>query len=192
MKRDREVHFSPEEERALNELKAEYRKLLLEKENRGSRPSVRIRPPKALSGNAGRMLTAGLLAVSVICLLAAAAMLFRTFLPLPAPAAYSAAHAALSERLAPPPPEDFPDAGVMINTAGPDQLILLPGVGPVLAERIIEEREKNGYFRLPEDLLAVRGIGTAALKKLRPLISFAVPEESACPDLPDGAEETAE
>ena len=60
--------------------------------------------------------------------------------------------------------------------AGKDELTQLPGVGPALAERIIEEREKNGAFRLPEDLLAVRGIGAATLQRLLPYISLQTPE----------------
>ena len=191
MKRDREVHFSAEEERALNELKAEYRKLLAVQERRPGRLPDRFRRPGVRAGNAGRRLTAVFLAACALCLLAAAARLFRTFLPLPAPASYPAAIAAPAERLG-QPYGNLSGGGIMVNAAGTDELILLPGVGPVLAERIIEEREKNGYFRLPEDLLSVRGIGAAALEKLRPLISLAVPEEPESPDQPDSQEETAE
>lgn len=189
MKRDREIHFSPEEERALNSLKSEYRKLLSRKEHGTGRLPVRSRLPRALSGRAGRRLTAGFLAAGAFCLLAAAVLIARAFLPLPAPAAYRAVRAAPAERLG-PAPESLSGGGVMVNAADADQLTLLPGIGPVLAERIIEEREKNGYFRLPEDLLSVRGIGTAALKKLRPLISLAVPDEPEYLDKPDGAEES--
>ena len=189
MKRDREIHFSPEEERALNSLKSEYRKLLSRKEHGTGRLPVRIRLPRALSGSAGRRLTAGFLGAGAFCLLAAAVLIARAFLPLPAPEAYRAVRAAPAERLG-PAPESLSGGGVMVNAADADQLTLLPGIGPVLAERIIEEREKNGYFRLPEDLLSVRGIGTAALKKLRPLISLAVPDEPEYLDKPDGAEES--
>ena len=53
--------------------------------------------------------------------------------------------------------------GVDVNRAGAGELTALHGIGPVMAERIIEEREKNGPFFYPEDLLAVRGIGEAKL-----------------------------
>lgn len=59
-----------------------------------------------------------------------------------------------------------PMGGVNINTATADELDELPGVGPVIAGRIIEEREKNGAFAYPEDLLGVKGIGEKTLQRL--------------------------
>lgn len=56
---------------------------------------------------------------------------------------------------------------VDINRAGPDELRTLPGVGPVLADRIVEDRAARGSYRKPEDLLRVRGIGPALLERLR-------------------------
>lgn len=55
---------------------------------------------------------------------------------------------------------------VNINTADADELQELPGIGQVLARRIIEERERNGAFRIPEDILRVSGIGPATLSKM--------------------------
>ena len=55
---------------------------------------------------------------------------------------------------------------VAVNEAGADELDALPGVGPAIARRIIEEREKNGPFFFPEDLLNVKGIGEKTLDKL--------------------------
>jgi competence protein ComEA len=40
-------------------------------------------------------------------------------------------------------------------------------VGPVLARRIVEERERRGGFRSVDDLIAVKGIGSAVLEGLR-------------------------
>lgn len=54
------------------------------------------------------------------------------------------------------------------NTAARDQLMLLPGVGEVTANRIIEARP----FTKNEDLLNVEGIGPATLKKLAPFLEF--------------------
>ena len=51
------------------------------------------------------------------------------------------------------------DALVNINTATLDQLDSLPGIGPALAQRIIDYREKHGAFRSIQDLLNVSGIG---------------------------------
>jgi competence protein ComEA len=59
---------------------------------------------------------------------------------------------------------------VDVNRAGGKELQTLPGIGPALAGRIVEYREKNGPFRVPEDLLNVRGIGPATLKRIQPLL----------------------
>lgn len=59
------------------------------------------------------------------------------------------------------------DGRVRINLAGPAELETLPGVGPVLAARIIAYREENGPFAVVEDLLDVAGIGEAKLAALR-------------------------
>lgn len=50
---------------------------------------------------------------------------------------------------------------VNINTCTKQELESLPGIGPVLAERIIEYREKNGKFKTIEDITKVSGIGAA-------------------------------
>lgn len=65
----------------------------------------------------------------------------------------------------PEPPE--PKGPVNINTAGEDELRSLTGIGPVLAQRIIDYREANGPFRSVEELLEVSGIGEATLEKFR-------------------------
>ena len=56
------------------------------------------------------------------------------------------------------------------NRAEVSQLEELPGVGPVLAERIVAHREANGPFQAVEDLLDVPGIGEAKLSAIRDLI----------------------
>ena len=57
-----------------------------------------------------------------------------------------------------------------INMASVDQLMDLPGVGPVLAARIVSYREDHGPFTEVEDLLDVPGIGEAKLADLRDLV----------------------
>lgn len=62
------------------------------------------------------------------------------------------------------------DGLVHVNTASTVELETLPGVGPVMAGRIVSHREQNGPFAVFEDLLDVPGIGEATLARLRPLI----------------------
>lgn len=61
---------------------------------------------------------------------------------------------------------------VNINTATAEQLTLLPRVGAVVAERIIEFRDKNGRFKKAEDLLLVSGIGDRTFDLIKPYVSL--------------------
>ena len=77
-----------------------------------------------------------------------------------------------------PPP--FPSGGasatqtssgpVDLNSASPEQLDALPGVGPATAKAIVEYRTRHGRFRTVDDLLSVPGIGPAKLATLKPLV----------------------
>ena len=59
------------------------------------------------------------------------------------------------------------DIRVNINTAGAAELDELDGIGPALAERIIEYRELNGGFSSVEELINVSGIGAVTYEKIR-------------------------
>ncbi|RIV35679.1 ComEA family DNA-binding protein [Micromonospora radicis] len=85
---------------------------------------------------------------------------------------------------APTPPPGVPQAGgpvvgadpasgsrVNLNTATSAQLETLPGVGPVLARRIIEHRDQHGGFRTVGDLRQVTGIGDARYEQLKDLVT---------------------
>ncbi len=61
---------------------------------------------------------------------------------------------------------------VNVNTATVDQLQLLPRIGPAVAQRIVEHREKNGAFKSLEDLMLVRGIGEATFEQLKPYVAL--------------------
>jgi competence protein ComEA len=62
------------------------------------------------------------------------------------------------------------DGPVSINQATAVELQALPGVGPVLAERIVAHREQIGGFDQIEDLLQVPGIGESKLAAIRDLV----------------------
>ena len=56
---------------------------------------------------------------------------------------------------------------ININTAGIDQLQTLNGVGPKMAERILDQRHRIGGFKKVSDLMKVKGIGQKTLEKFR-------------------------
>ena len=92
------------------------------------------------------------------------------------PTAEAAGLAPLCVALAEAAPDTNAAAGaaqcVNVNTDGTQRLIDLPGIGPVLADRIVAYRRAHGAYRTPEDLDAVRGIGPAKLAKIRDGICF--------------------
>ena len=61
---------------------------------------------------------------------------------------------------------------VHVNTASLDELCALNGVGPKLAEKILEVRNALGAFKNAEDLQKVPGIGKKKLEKLLPGVIF--------------------
>ena len=60
---------------------------------------------------------------------------------------------------------------VNINTATAEELDALPGIGGVLAERIVAYREAHGPFRTEEELMEVSGIGEGKYSELMELIT---------------------
>ncbi len=62
-------------------------------------------------------------------------------------------------------------AKMNINTASPEELEILPGIGPKKAADIEEYRKKNGKFKTIEELVNVKGIGEKSLEKLKPEIT---------------------
>jgi competence protein ComEA len=67
---------------------------------------------------------------------------------------------------------------VDLNQADWPELALMPGVGEVLAKRIVDDRQANGPFRDHSDLRRVRGIGPKTLDGMRPYL-VPVPETAA-------------
>jgi competence protein ComEA len=77
------------------------------------------------------------------------------------------------ENLPVEPPSSQPAAGakININTADSSALETLPGIGPSIAQRIIDYRQENGPFAKIDDIVNVSGIGTATFDKIRELIT---------------------
>ena len=65
-----------------------------------------------------------------------------------------------------------------LNTATAQDLEALPGIGPVMAQRLVQFRRTHGSFKDVEDLLAVTGIGEKKLARLKPYLAVLSPEEA--------------
>ena len=71
---------------------------------------------------------------------------------------------------------------VALNEASREELERLPGIGPALAARIVEHRERHGRFRRAEHLLLVRGISERRFLQLRPYVTAASETPEASPE----------
>ena len=69
-------------------------------------------------------------------------------------------------------PVTLPSGGIDVNTADLAALDTLPGIGPVTAQAIIDEREQDGAYYYPEDLIAAHGVGSKTVEKIRELITL--------------------
>lgn len=69
-------------------------------------------------------------------------------------------------------PQEPQSGPLNINTATAAQLETLDGIGPVLAQRIMDYRNANGPFASVDDLLEVNGIGPGILETIRPQITI--------------------
>jgi competence protein ComEA len=86
------------------------------------------------------------------------------------PAAGAAVPDAPSGTAAPAPAARRPDGTLDLNLATQSDLEELPGIGPVMAQRILEHREEIGRFQAVGDLRQVVGIGEKTFQKLAPLV----------------------
>ena len=67
-------------------------------------------------------------------------------------------------------PQHVLDYKIDLNSATWVEWSQLPGIGPVLAKRIVDDREQNGPFRNIDDLDRVKGIGPIKIESIRPFI----------------------
>lgn len=71
------------------------------------------------------------------------------------------------------------DSQLNLNTATAEQLEALPGIGPELAQRILEYRTQHGPFKNVEGLSNVKGIAEGKLAKIRDKITTDMPAGSS-------------
>ncbi|MBI1742678.1 helix-hairpin-helix domain-containing protein [Candidatus Acetothermia bacterium] len=57
-----------------------------------------------------------------------------------------------------------------LNSATYEELLAVPGIGPVLAQRILDYRKEHGSFKTIEELNNIKGIGPKTLEKLKPYL----------------------
>ena len=69
-------------------------------------------------------------------------------------------------------PYRLPSGSVNVNTADLDELSALEGINRSQSEALIEDREENGGFDYPEDLVYVKGIGIKTLRKIYGQLDF--------------------
>lgn len=92
--------------------------------------------------------------------------------PATTPTAAPASAATSSATTTDSPEKAAVPAKLDLNTATVAQLELLPGIGPAIAQRIVEYRQQHGKFATLESLDAVKGIGPKIIARLRPLVTW--------------------
>ncbi len=80
----------------------------------------------------------------------------------------------LFEFLGRPPVSQVPFVRLVVhvNHASSEELAALPGIGPVLAERIVQDRGQHGRYMVLEDLSRVKGVSSKLLQRMKDLIQF--------------------
>lgn len=77
-----------------------------------------------------------------------------------------------AESAAAPATEPVGVEKININTAAPEELAKLEGIGPAYAQRIVEHRKTYGPFEKPEDIMNVKGIGPKTFERNKDRISI--------------------
>ena len=109
-----------------------------------------------------------------LCVASAIALVFVLTGPSGNPFAQSPSQSQSSQSSAPAQPPAA--APLNLNTATVTELAKLPGIGPAVAARIVEHRQKNGGFKKIEELMNVKGIGEKTFLKLKALVTVTPPK----------------
>ena len=116
----------------------------------------------------GKTVTVLLLSITAVGLFAVTGYNLRHGPVLPEPVAVSESSEPFPELETPVTPDA--EHPLDLNMATAEELMRLPGIGEVLAERILAYREETGGFSDPEELLKIKGIGEATLEELHPIV----------------------
>ena len=76
---------------------------------------------------------------------------------------------------------------ININTASATDLQQVPGIGPSTAQKILDTRKSYRSFKSVDDLLAIKGIGTKKLEKMRKYLTVGKPRTKKPPNTPQTA-----
>ena len=109
-----------------------------------------------------------------LCVASAIALVFVLTGPSGNPLAQSSSQSQSSQSSSPAQPPAA--APLNLNTATVTELAKLPGIGPAVAARIVEHRQKNGGFKKIEELMNVKGIGEKTFLKLKSLVTVTPPK----------------
>jgi len=71
------------------------------------------------------------------------------------------------------------DGKVDLNAATMEQLQQVKGIGPAIAQRILDYKQQHGSFKTVEDLLNVKGIGKSKLAALREVVTVGLAAQSS-------------
>jgi competence protein ComEA len=109
-----------------------------------------------------------------LCVASAIALVFVLTEPSGNPLAQSSSQSQSSQSSS---PAQAPAAAPLnLNTATVTELAKLPGIGPAVAARIVEHRQKTGGFKKIEELMNVKGIGEKTFLKLKSLVTVTPPK----------------